>query len=94
MHWQGGAGAEAIVENGLKYLAEKGFKDVVDGTRIPPDAEACRQVEELLLKLRKTGNYNICEKVSNFEEKVMHTYYERQFKKKGSLHKVFGKNKW
>ena len=45
----------------------------------------------MLLKLRKTGNYNICEKVSNFEEKVMDTYYERQFKKKGSLHKVWGK---
>ena len=45
----------------------------------------------MLLKLRKTGNYNICEKVSNFEEKVMDTYYERRFKKKGSLHRVLGK---
>ena len=35
-------GAGAIVEGGLKYLAEKGFEDVVDGTRILPSVEACR----------------------------------------------------
>ena len=45
----------------------------------------------MLLKLRKTGNYNICEKVSNFEEKVMDTYYERQFKKKDAYIKFGGK---
>ena len=45
----------------------------------------------MLLKLRKTGNYNICEKVSNFEEKVMDTYYERQFKKKDPYIKFGGK---
>ena len=27
---------------GLKYLAEKGFEDVIDGTRILPSVEACR----------------------------------------------------
>ena len=45
----------------------------------------------MLLKLRKTGNYNICEKVSNFEEKVMDTYYERQFKKKDPYIQFWGK---
>ena len=35
-------GAGAIVEDGLKYSAEKGFEDVVDGTRILPSVEACR----------------------------------------------------
>ena len=35
-------------------------------------------------------SYNICEKVSNFEEKIMDTYYERQFKKKDPYIKFWG----
>jgi hypothetical protein len=45
----------------------KGFKEI-DGVRIPENPEACKTVEDLLQKLKRSGNYNMGEYVGSFEE--------------------------
>ena len=88
-------GAEDIVNMVLIFLTKPGYPPGTTkvGAHIPPDAAAASSVEECYEKLWKTGNYNIINYVSEFEEGVMEHYYEKTIRRKGRFHKNSGSNR-